>query len=88
MKLNWKLRLQNKTTLVALIGAAVALIYQLLGAFGVIPGIAESKVIEIVGLAVNVLTLLGIVVDPTTKGVEDSERAMTYEKPAGTEGEH
>lgn len=29
-----------------------------------------------------VLTILGIVTDPTTEGVGDSARALTYEKPA------
>ncbi len=32
-------------------------------------------------LIYSVLKILGIVVDPTTEGVHDSERAMTYEEP-------
>lgn len=85
--LNWKLRLKNKTTLIALIGALAALVYQVLGAFGIAPGISENTVLEIAGLAVNALCLLGIVVDPTTEGVRDSERAMGYMELGGKEKE-
>lgn len=83
--LNWKLRLKNKTTLIALIGALAALIYQVLGAFGIAPGISEDTVLEIAGLAVNALCLLGIVVDPTTQGVADSDRALEYTELSGKE---
>ena len=79
--INWKLRLQNKTTLTAIILAAVALVYQVLGMMGIVPAISESLVIETVGMVINLLCLLGIVTDPTTKGVGDSARALTYDKP-------
>ena len=39
MKINWKLRLQNKTTLLALIGAIVALVYQVLGILEIVPAV-------------------------------------------------
>ena len=81
MKMNLKLRLQNKTTLVAMITALIALVYQVLSAFGVAPGISENTVLNIAGMAVNVLCLLGIVVDPTTKGIGDSTQALEYDKP-------
>lgn len=79
--INWKLRLQNKTTLTAIILAAVALVYQVLGMFGVVPSISESQIVEVVGMGINLLCLLGIVTDPTTKGVGDSDQALTYDKP-------
>lgn len=83
--LNWKLRLKNKTTLIALIAALAALVYQILGAFGITPSISEDTVLEIAGLAVNALCLLGIVVDPTTQGVADSDRALEYTELSGKE---
>jgi phi LC3 family holin len=43
-------------------------------------------VMEVVQLVIGVFVLLGIVVDPTTKGIDDSARAMTYEKPADDQG--
>lgn len=80
--MNWKLRLQNKTTLIALIAAAVSLIYQVLGICGIVPRVSEDTILTAVGTLVNALALLGIVVDPTTKGIVDSDRAMEYDKPS------
>ena len=83
MKLNWILRYKNKATLTSLVGAVVALIYQVLGLIGITPSISESSVIEVAGLVINVFILLGIVIDPTTKGLGDSDNAMTYTEPRG-----
>ena len=83
--INWKLRLKNKTTLIALLTAVVAFIYQTLGLFKIVPSISADDVLKVAGLAVNVLVLLGIVVDPTTKGIADSEQAKGYDKPKGDE---
>lgn len=85
--MNWKLRLQNKTTLIALIAAAVSLVYQVLGICGIVPRVNEDTILTAAGTLVNALALLGIVVDPTTKGIADSERAMEYERPSEGGGE-
>ena len=81
--MNWKLRLKNKATLVALIAAGISFVYHVLGLFGVVSKIPEEGLINAAGLLVNILAMLGIVVDPTTKGVTDSERAMRYDCPKG-----
>lgn len=81
MRINWKLRLANKTTLTALIACIVAFIYQLMGIIGIVPSIAENDILTLAGVIINILVALGVVVDPTTSGVSDSTRAMTYEKP-------
>ena len=81
MKLNWKLRLKNKPVLVALIATLVAFIYQVLGIFGVVPAISEHQVVEWFGLIINLLVALGVVVDPSTAGVKDTDLAMTYTEP-------
>ena len=81
MNINWKLRFQNKTTLTAIILALVALVYQVLGAFGVVPKISQDELTTVIGMVINLLCLLGIVVDPTTDGVSDSARALTYDTP-------
>ena len=81
MKINWSLRLKNKTTLTAIILAVIALVYQVLGLFGVVPGISESQITEVAGMVINLLCLLGIVVDPTTSGVSDSNQAIAYSTP-------
>jgi phi LC3 family holin len=72
--INFKLRLQNKATLVALISAVFLMLQQ----FGLhIP----SNIQEGVNTFVVILVMLGIVTDPTTKGIGDSETALTYDKP-------
>lgn len=81
MNIKWILRFKNKPVLVALVAAVVAFIYQILGLFGVTPGISEDQITEIVGLLINILVMLGIVVDPTTKGISDTSLAMTYDEP-------
>lgn len=81
MKINWKLRLKNKYTLMALIGLAVGFIYTALGVFGVIPSISEEKIVELFSLFIELLVGLGIIVDPTTDGVDDSVQAMEYDNP-------
>ena len=72
--INFKLRLQNKATLVALISA----IFLMLQQFGLnIP----SNIQEGVNTFVVILVILGIVTDPTTKGLGDSEQALGYHEP-------
>ena len=81
MNINWKLRFQNKTTLTAIILALVALVYQVLGLFDVVPKISQDELTTVIGMVINLLCLLGNVVDPTTDGVSDSARALTYDTP-------
>jgi len=81
MKINWKLRLQNKATLTTLVMALVALVYQVLGVCGVVPRVSQDQVTTIISMVINILCLLGIVVDPTTAGVSDSVLAMSYDEP-------
>lgn len=74
MKINWKLRFKNKATLAA-IAATVILLAQQLG-FEL-----PDNVSEVVNTALTLLVLLGVVSDPTTSGLSDSEQAMNYNVP-------
>ena len=65
----------------ALVGCVVAFVYQLLGILGITTAVSEEQITQLFGLVINVLAVLGVLVDPTTKGVSDSERAMEYTKP-------
>lgn len=78
MKINWKVRLQNKAFLASFIGLVITLVYQILGLFDIVPSISENEIVNIVGMIINLLGVLGVVVDPTTDGVNDSTRALTY----------
>lgn len=81
MNINWKLRLQNKTTLLTLLLAAVAFAYQAMGCLGVVPAVSQDMAANLATMLVNLLLALGIVVDPTTDGLGDSEQAMGYDEP-------
>lgn len=83
MNINWILRLKNKATLTALIAAALAFGYQVAGIFGVVPPASQDALAQVAMLLVNLLVALGVVVDPTTAGIGDSERAMNYTEPKG-----
>ena len=83
--INWKLRLQNKTTLTALIVAIVSGVYGVLAALGITPVIAQGTLMAALSAIVAVLVALGIVTDPTTAGVSDSASAMSYDSPKSDE---
>lgn len=78
--LNWKLRLQNKVTLLAILGDIVAIVFSIIKLVQT-KDFSYETIMHIITLVVEVLVLLGIVVDPTTKGLKDSSQAMTYEVP-------
>lgn len=80
-KINWKLRLQNKVTLLAIVLQIIAIIYALVGAFGIELPIDENSAVKIAESIVGVLVLIGVVTDPTTSGVTDSSQALNYENP-------
>ena len=74
--INWKLRLKNKVTLIALIGAFFLMFQQ----FGLdIP----KNIQDGVNTFVYILVLMGVVNDPTTTGLTDSKQALGYEVPKG-----
>ena len=80
--MNIKLRLKNKTTLIAIVAATVAFLYQIAGILGIVPPISQEALMQGLGAIINLLAILGILVDPTTTGVKDSARAMSYEEPS------
>lgn len=82
--INWKLRFKNKTTLAAMIVTVISFIYFTLEIFGVAPKFEKDLVVKAVLGLIDLLAILGIVVDPTTKGVGDSDRALNYDVPATT----
>lgn len=83
MKINWKVRLKNKSFWLALIPALLLLIQQICAMFGLTLDLApiQEQLLGIVGTVFTLLALFGIVNDPTTTGVSDSSQALTYQKP-------
>lgn len=81
--INWKVRIKNKTFWLALIPAVLLLVQVIAAVFGYTLelGALGDKLLAVVNALFAVLTILGIVTDPTTAGVGDSTQALTYEKP-------
>ena len=80
-KINWKVRFKNKVWLTSFISLIVGFVFNILKAFDIAPSVTQSLVMDIVGQFMTFLGLFGVVVDPTTAGLYDSERAMTYDEP-------
>ncbi len=81
MKINWKVRFRNGTFVVTFAALVLSFVYNVLGMLEVVPPISEDMAVSVIAGIVQVLAALGIVTDPTTKGIKDSERALTYTKP-------
>lgn len=82
--INWKVRFANKQFWIAFIPAVLLAIQAIAKVFGFELDLGEfgNNMLGVVEAVFLVLTILGIVADPTTEGVGDSARALTYEKPA------
>lgn len=78
MKINLKARMKNKVFLLVAAALMIALVYQILAMFGVTPPVTQNEIVEVVSMILNILAFLGLLVDPTTEGLSDSERALTY----------
>ena len=83
-EINWKVRIKNKIFWIALIPAVLLLVQTVCSVFGIELdfGSLQEKLIALVNALFAVLAILGIVADPTTEGLYDSKRAMTYDAPA------
>jgi len=81
MKINWKVRFKNPTWLTMFIGLLVGFVYNMLKMFDIVPAITENQIMDVVSNVLTFLGLIGVLVDPTTKGVGDSQRALNYEEP-------
>lgn len=81
MKINWKVRLRNKTWLAAIIALIITFVYDLMAMLEIVPAVTEDWLLSIVQTVLTLLTALGVIIDPTTAGAGDSERAMLYVEP-------
>jgi phi LC3 family holin len=81
MKINWKVRFKNKVWLTSFISLVVGFVFNLLTLFDVVPAVTQNNVMMVVENILTFLGLIGVLVDPTTAGLNDSIRAMGYEEP-------
>lgn len=81
MKMNWKVRFKNKTWLTMFVSLIIGFVFNMLKLFDVAPVVTENTVATIAAQILEFLGLIGVLVDPTTVGIGDSNRAMTYDEP-------
>lgn len=81
--INWTVRIKNKQFWVAIIPAVLLLIQVVAAVFGFTLDLGDlgNKLLDVVNAVFGVLVILGVVTDPTTKGVGDSTKALTYTEP-------
>lgn len=83
MNINWKVRIRNKNFWLALIPALLLLVQVVAAPFGYKWdfGVLNQQLAAIINAVFALLSILGVVNDPTTAGSSDSAQAMTYEEP-------
>ncbi|MCD4998104.1 phage holin [Enterococcus gallinarum] len=81
--INWKVRLKSKSFWVALIPALALAVQAIAAVFGFEYDFGDlvNKLIVVVNTVFAVLVIIGIVNDPTTTGIADSQQALTYDQP-------
>jgi len=81
--INWKVRIRNKNFWLAFIPAGLLLVQTVAALFGFTLNLGDmgDKLLAVVNALFALLAILGVVVDPTTQGVHDSQRAMEYSNP-------
>ncbi len=77
------MRIKNKAFWLSLIPALLLLVQAVAYVFGFSLDLSEmgDKLLAVVNALFAVLAILGVVTDPTTAGLSDSNLAMTYEEP-------
>lgn len=83
MKINWKIRIQSKVFVISLLGLIFLLAQQVLGIFGINWDytVINDQLTQVINTIFLILALVGVVKDPTTTGIEDSEQALKYTEP-------
>ena len=81
MKINWKVRFKNKVWLGSFISLIIGFVYSMLALFDVYPAVTQNLVAQIFNQILTFLGLIGVIVDPTTTGIGDSNRALNYVEP-------
>jgi len=76
-----EVRFKNKVWLGSFLSLIVGFVYSMLALFDVFPQVTQNLVVQLLNQVLTFLGLIGVIVDPTTAGLGDSERAMGYEEP-------
>lgn len=78
--INWKVRLRNKNFWLAFIPAVLLLVQTVAALFGFTLNLGDmgDRLLAVVNAVFALLSILGVVADPTTAGMGDSAQAKTY----------
>lgn len=81
--INWRVRINNREFWVTIIPAIALVVQAVVAVFGVTIDLTSmvGKLVAVVDAVFAVLVILGVVIDPTTAGIGDSQRAMSYVEP-------
>lgn len=79
--INFKVRFKNKTFIIGVISAVILLTQQVASLLGYeLDQAVSQQLMDIANTVLGIMVALGVIVDPTTQGVKDSERAIRYEE--------
>ena len=83
MRVNWKVRIKNKTFWITIVPALLLVVQTVASLFGYNWDfvVLNQQIAAIINAVFALLAILGVVNDPTTAGITDSNRAMNYDKP-------
>lgn len=81
MKINLKLRLQNKQFIIAIVSAILLLVGQVAELLGyAFDGETSQAIMATVNTVLSILVAVGVVQDPTTSGLSDDDEVLSTEK--------
>lgn len=80
--INWKARLRSGPFWIGVGSAVVAAVFAIVQLIGVDLPVTADQVLNVFTLVLMIPASIGIISDPTTKGLSDSAQALTYDKPA------
>jgi phi LC3 family holin len=86
--INWKVRIKNRNWVIAFLSQIMIVTQMVLAglhSLGIIDfqltDAIQNSILTVVNAVFVLLSMLGLVQDPTTKGYGDSDRALTYKEP-------
>ena len=84
MKINWKVRIKNPYFWVGLLGvilSAMGVSADMFTSWDIVIAQAKALISNPFMISSVIMAVLGTLIDPTTAGVTDSQRALEYNAP-------
>jgi len=81
MGINWKVRFKHRSFWISFIALMSVFLNQIASIFNLDVTLFNSQITELAQTVLMIFVFLGIVVDPTTQGIKDSDQALTYIEP-------